>query len=278
MQTVGDSGWHLSQSQFAIPNSVQCPSITQISGHPESPWKKEKKKGREGESKDLSPVSSVKNIQIQEARGKHGFGCWLCAVQRSHPLGYIPCKKLPLQRFHRHWSLQYFVLSSSHRRCGRGKRSLLVGAWQPVLPVGNATVRGCRGRSHSPVTAPGSHSGYFWGQIPAWGLLPFARLLSTYYIYILHKTLFPMLQEKESLSSQLRGATLAFAVSAAWSRTLWSWGVCSWQGKPRPLARSSNRVAVTSGKSAWHIKPYSPHTSPLSLAGVTKTRRVGASP
>lgn len=113
----------------------------------------------------------------------------MCAVQHSHPLGYIPCKKLLLQRFRRHWSLQYFVLSSSHRRCGRGRRPLLVGAWQPVLPVGNATVGDCRGRSHSPVAAPGSHSAYFWGQTPAWGLLPFARPISTYYIYITQKSI-----------------------------------------------------------------------------------------
>lgn len=134
----------------------------------------EKEKARTYHLSAVSKTSKSRKLEESMALGQ----------QHSHPLSYIPCKKLLLQRFCRHWSLQYFVLSSWHRRCGRGKRSLLVGAWQPVLPVGNATVGGRRGRSHSPVTAPGSHSAYFWGQTPAWGLLAFAHPISTYFIYI----------------------------------------------------------------------------------------------
>lgn len=146
---------------------------------------------------------------MQEARGGHNFGSWLYAAQHSRPIGYLLCQRLPSQLSCRCWSLQYFVSCSSHRPCGRGERSLL------VLPLGNATVREAADvgiTALSLLLVVIQHT--FEGRPQPGDYFP----LHVCYP-VLHKRVLHMLQEKESLSRQLYGATLAFAGSTAWSRT-----------------------------------------------------------
>lgn len=96
------------------------------SGHPESPRKKENRKGREDTSCHL-PIAS-KAFRSRELGEGTALGPG--DVQPSVPTPSVThcAKSCPLQCSHRCWPLRYFVPGRSHRPRGRGERSLLIGA------------------------------------------------------------------------------------------------------------------------------------------------------